>query len=109
MRPAWGINETHNIHKKGTTMSKHRATGNPRGRPPKIPYNLDWLILCSLKRRVDPKTGLVQPDWRGMAREFGVSRSTIARQMVSVYASGAIERVTIPVTPKVSRVYYRLR
>ena len=89
-------------------MSKHRATGNPRGRPPKIPWNLDYLILESLRRRINPKTGLVKPNWRGMAREFGVSRSTIARQMVFVYASGAIERVYVPITPKVSRAYYRL-
>lgn len=89
-------------------MSKHRATGNPRGRPPKIPYDLDLLILDSLKRRTDPKTGLVAPNWRGMARELGVSRSTIARQMAFVHSSGAIERVAVPIAPKVTRTYYRL-
>lgn len=90
-------------------MSKHRATGNRRGRPPKVPWNLDWMILESLKRRVNPKTGLVKPDWCGMAREFGVSRATIGRSMKDIYGSGVIERVLIEISPKVYQVYYRIR
>ena len=46
--------------KKGPVMSKHRATGNPRGRPSKIPFDLGERILASFRRRVDPGTGLVR-------------------------------------------------
>ena len=63
----------------------------------------------NLRRRVDSKTGLVRPRWKQMARELGVGRSTIARQMVGLYASGAYERIYIKVNPKVSVCYYRLK
>ena len=72
----------------------HRATGNPRGRPPKIPFDFGLRIMENLRQRVDPKTGLVRPRWKQMARELGVSRSTIARQMAELYASGAYERIS---------------
>ena len=39
----------------------HRATGNPRGRPPKIPFDFGQRIMENLRKRVDPKTGLVRP------------------------------------------------
>jgi len=87
----------------------HRATGNRRGRPPRIPFDLGERILKSLERRVNPETGLVKPDWRGMARELGVSRSTIARQMVGLRQCGAVESVYIKVNPKFTVGYYRLK
>jgi len=87
----------------------HRATGNPRGRPPKIPLNIRALILQSLERRVDPATGLVKPDWKGMARELGVSRSTIARKMVGLRQCGAVESVSIPTDTPFIVSYYRLK
>lgn len=87
---------------------KHRATGNPRGRPPRIPFDFGLRILENLRRRVDPKTGLVRPLWKQMARELGVSRSTIARRMTELYASGAYERVCVKVSPEVVICYYRL-
>ena len=87
----------------------HRATGNPRGRPPKIPFEFGQRILENLRGRVDPKTGLVRPHWKQMARELGVSRSTIARRMVELYASGAYERIYVKVSPKVTVCYYRLK
>ena len=87
---------------------KHRATGNPRGRPPSIPADLNQRIMASLRRRTNPATGLVRPDWKGMAREFGVSRSTIARQMIGLRAAKAFESVWIPVNSKVSIGYYRV-
>ena len=87
----------------------HRATGNPRGRPPKIPFDLGQRILKNLRQRVDPKTGLVRPLWKQMARELGVSRSTIARQMAELYASGAYERTCTKVSPRVTICYYRLK
>ena len=90
-------------------MAKHRATGNPRGRPPRIPFDFGQRIMENLRGRVDPKTGLVRPLWKQMARELGVSRSTIARQMAELYADGAYERVSIKVSPKVSICYYRLK
>ena len=86
----------------------HRATGNPRGRPSKLPFNFGQMILEALRRRVDPATGLVRPLWKQLARELGVSRSTIARQMVELRESGAYEFVTVKVSPKLSVVYYRL-
>jgi len=89
-------------------MRKHRATGNPRGRPRVLPPNLRELILESLKRRRDPKTGLVKPGWRGMARELGVSCSTIARQMVWLRQYGVVESVIVQVDPKSVATFYRL-
>lgn len=86
----------------------HRATGNPKGRPSKIPHDLGLKILESLRRRVDPATGLVRPRWRFMAKELGVSRSTISREMIELYASGAYERIYTKVG-KISVCYYRLK
>ena len=87
----------------------HRATGNPRGRPPKIPFEFGQRILENLRPRVDPKTGLVRPRWKQMARELHVSRSTIARRMAGLYASGAYERIYVKVNPRVTICYYRLK
>ena len=96
--------------KKGNGMSKpHRATGNPRGRPPKISFDFGRRIMENLRQRVDPETGLVRPRWKQIARELGVSRSTIARQMAELYASGAYERIYIKVNPRVTICYYRLK
>ena len=86
----------------------HRATGNPRGRPPKIPFDFGQRIMENLRRRVDPETGLVRPRWKQMALELHVSRSTIARQMAELYASGAYERIYVKVNPRVMICYYRL-
>jgi len=91
-------------------MSKpHRATGNPRGRPPTVPFDLNERIYKMLERRVNPETGLVKPDWKGLARELGVSRSTIARHMVGLRHSGFVESVYVKINPKCTVVYYRLR
>lgn len=87
----------------------HRATGNPRGRPSKLPWDFGQQILRTLERWVDPKTGLAKPDWKGIARELHVSRSTIARQMVGIRESGAVESVLIYVRPKVAVIRYRLK
>jgi len=89
--------------------TKHRATGNPRGRPPKIPFDIANRIMQSLRERVDPETGLLQPLWKSMARELGVSRSTIARQMAKLYAGGAYERILVNVNPRYAICYYRLK
>lgn len=86
----------------------HRATGNPRGRPPTIPFDLGQHILKNLRQRVDPKTGLVRPRWKLLASELGVSRSTIARQMAELFKIGAYERIYVKVSPKASVCYYRL-
>ena len=63
----------------------------------------------NLRQRVDPKTGLVRPRWKQMARELGVSRSTIARQMAELYANGAYERINVKASPWVTICYYRLK
>ena len=87
----------------------HRATGRPRGRPPKIPFDFSERILASLRRRVDPKTGPVKPLLSLVARELGVSRSTISRQMVGLRQCGAVEIVEVHVSPKMLDFYYRLK
>ena len=62
----------------------------------------------NIRQRVDSKTGLVRPRWKQMARELGVSRSTIARRMAGLYASGAYERIYVKVSPRVTICYYCL-
>ena len=66
-------------------------------------------IMENLRQRVDPKTGLVRPRWKQMARELGVSRSTIARQMAELYANGAYERIYVKASARVTICYYRLK
>ena len=87
----------------------HRATGNPRGRPPKLPLDFVQRIMENLRRRVDPKTGLVRPLTAHMARELGVSRSTISRQLRGLRQCGAFETVDVHVSPKQLAIYYRLK
>lgn len=87
---------------------KHRATGNPRGRPPRLPSDIGNQILEALHRRLNAETGLAKPDWKGVARELGVSRSTIAREMAGLRRCGVVESVFIKISPKVSVIYYRL-
>ena len=65
-------------------------------------------IMDALKRRIDPKTGLARPDWKGLARELHVSRSTISRRMPDLRDCGLVESVLIPVSPKVKVTLYRL-
>ena len=88
-------------------MKPHRATGRPRGRPSTLPFDIDEQILSSLKRRMDPKTHLVRPDWKGMARELHVSRTTISRIVASLKRSGFFENIYLPVRPG-SRIKYTL-
>ena len=87
----------------------HRATGNPRGRPPKVPFDFGQRIMENLRRRVDPKTGLVRPFTAHMARELGVSRSTISRELRSLRQCGAYEIVDVRVNPKKLVIHYRLK
>ena len=87
----------------------HRATGRPRGRPPKLPFDFGQRIMENLRRRVDPKTGLVRPLTAHMARELGVSRSTVSRELRSLRQSGAYEIVDVRVSPKQLAIYYRLK
>ena len=87
----------------------HRATGNPRGRPPKIPFDFGRRIMENLRRRVDQKTGLVRPLTAHMARELGVSRSTVSRELRSLRQSGAFETVDVRISPKQLTTYYRLK
>jgi len=75
---------------------KHRATGKPRGRPPKIPFEIDDLFLQALERRMDANTKLVRPAWKELARELGVSRSTISRIAFRLRSSGVIESIAVP-------------
>ena len=87
----------------------HRATGNPRGRPPKITFDFGPRIMENLRRRVDPKTGLVRPLTACMARELGFSRSTVSRELRNLRQCGAFETVDVRVSPKQLTTYYRLK
>ena len=87
----------------------HRATGYPRGRPPKIPFDFGKRIMDDLRQRVDPKTGLVKPFTACMARRLGVSRSTVSRELRSLRQFGAFEIVYERVGPKQLVIYYRLK
>ena len=87
----------------------HRATGNPRGRPPKIPFDFGKRIMDDLRQRVDPKTGLVRPLTSSMARRLGVSRSTVSRELRGLRQLGAFEIVYVRVSPKQLAIYYRLK
>ena len=89
-------------------MKNHRATGNPRGRPPTVPFDLPHHMLEFIRRRIDPKTGLSSVTWMELAREFHVSRSTIARRMQDLRESGDVESIWVKVSPKVSVCYYRV-
>ena len=81
-------------------MKKHRATGNPRGRPPSLPFDIDDQVLKALERRMDANTYTVRPNWKDLAREFHVSRSTISRVMVRLRSSGFIESIYVAVNAK---------
>ena len=72
---------------------KHRATGRPRGRPATVPFDLDNRIYELLKRKMDPATHMVAPQWKELARELGVSRSTISRNIPYLKAAGLVESV----------------
>ena len=87
----------------------HRATGKPRGRPRQIPVDIGDRILDALARRVDPVTGLVQPLWKKLAQEVGVSRATLARQLAELRARGAFDVVFVRNDPNDGTVYYRLK
>ena len=88
----------------------HRATGAPRGRPPTLPFDIDDQMLTALERRMDPATRIVRPDWKGLARELHVSRSTISRVAASLKRSGFFESIAVPVRPgsKISYILYKL-
>ena len=88
----------------------HRATGAPRGRPPSLPFDLGERILTNLENRMDPKTGLVRPLLARIAREIGVSLSSIKREVASLRRSGFIESVCLNDRPdkRMMTIYYRL-
>ena len=88
-------------------MKPYRATGRPRVRPSTLPFDIDEQILSSLKWRMDPKTHLVSPDWKGMTHELHVSRTTISRIAASLKRSGFFESIYLPVRPG-SRIKYTL-
>ena len=88
---------------------RHRATGNPRGRPRQIPVDIGDRILKALACRVDPATGLVRPFWKKLAQEVGVSRATLARQLAELKARGAFDVVLTRKEPDQVTTYYRLK
>ena len=84
---------------------KHRATGKPRGRPPSVPFDLDMKIYDVLRRKMNPDTHMVRPQWKELARELAVSRSTISRVMPSLKAAGLIESMVVT-SPRNERFKY---
>ena len=88
----------------------HRATGAPRGRPPSLPFDLGDRIITNLESRMDPETRLVLPLLAKIAREIGVSLSSIKREVAALRRSGFIESVCINDRPGkgVATIYYRL-
>ena len=102
--------ELNNIRFLFAMNKPHRATGAPRGRPPSLPFDLGDQILEALERRMDPATRTVRPNWKGLARELHVSRSTISREVASLKRSGFFESIAVPVRPgsKISYVLYKL-
>jgi len=88
----------------------HRATGAPRGRPPSLPFDLGERILTNLENRMDPETCLVLPLLAKIAREIGVSLSSIKREVASLRRSGFIESVCLKGRSGrgVATIYYRL-
>jgi len=87
-------------------IRRHRATGNPSGRPISVSAGLGLRIMEALRRRADPETGLVEPHWKRLARELGVSRSTLCRQIYRLRLLGKLESVA---DPKSGRACYRLK
>ena len=75
-----------------------------------MPFDLGDQILEALERRMDPATRTVRPNWKGLARELHVSRSTISREVASLKRSGFFESIAVPVRPgsKISYVLYKL-
>ncbi len=70
---------------------KHRATGNPRGRPPKLPFDIEERVLRNLEERMDKTTLLVRPELNKLAKGLGISRSSLKRVIVGLRNSGWIE------------------
>lgn len=72
-----------------------------------MPFDLGTRIYDALKRKMDPDTRMVRPQWKELARELGVSRSTISREMPHLKAAGLIESVVMT-SEKNSRFKYIL-
>ncbi len=92
-------------------MKKHRATGRPRGRPPKLPFDLTEHIFCDLESRMDKTTQLVVPDLGNLARRLNVSRSSIKREITSLRNCGYIELQYTKKRPtdRVYTILYKLK
>ena len=75
-----------------------------------MPFDLGDQILEAFERRMDLATRTVRPNWKGLARELHVSRSTISREVASLKRSGFFESIAVPVRPgsKISYVLYKL-
>lgn len=66
--------------------------------------------MDALERRVDPKTQYARPDWMGIARELGISRTSVSRVMARLKRIGLITAVyeDDPRNRKVKHSYYIL-
>lgn len=91
-------------------MKRHRATGKPRGRPPKLPPNLNELILRDLESRMNKTTRLVLPCIGLLAARLNCSRSSLKRAIVNLRNNGYIELCGIKMHPEdtQSTTYYKM-
>ena len=89
---------------------KHRATGRPRGRPPKLSADLPEQVMCDLESRMDKTTLLVAPQLGALAKKLNISRSSLKRIVVSLRNSGFIELCHVKKRPndKLFTILYKL-
>ena len=98
------------MNNKNYKPRNHKATGEPRGRPPSLPRDLGKRILTNLERRMNSETHLVTPHLTKIASELGVSLSSVKREVAAMKRSGFIESAYLDESPdkRVTTVYYRL-
>ena len=89
---------------------KHRATGRPRGRPPKLSADLPEQVMCDLESRMDKTTLLVVPQLGILARKLMISHSSLKRIVLSLRNSGFIELCHVKKRPndKLFTILYKL-
>jgi DNA-binding MarR family transcriptional regulator len=89
----------------------YKPTGRPNGRPPKLPYDIDEIVLKDLTERMDPSTKLVLPQIATIARKVGASRSSIKRVIKDLRDAGALELVyqKKDARAKLLTIYYRIK
>ena len=88
----------------------YKPTGRPVGRPPKLPTNIDELVMANMRSRMDAETRRVLPEISMLAHEFKVSRSSIKRVVRRLRDRGCLDVECVCVRPESKRmvIYYRV-